>query len=180
MKTLTLKQDEHFTRYYQWIGLVVISILSIPLHFTYEWLGKLAVVGMFTPINESIWEHLKLVYWPMLLWWGIGYLIFREKKQLSPIKWLTAATVSVILTMVIIVGWYYTWTSGIGISNTVIDVGSLFIAVPIAQFVAIHVYRVVQTRRVYQILSMILWLLFAAMFIYFTFVTPDMPIFALP
>lgn len=180
MNTLKLKQDEHFTRNYQWIGLVVISLLSIPLHFTYEWLGKLDVVGIFTPINESIWEHLKLVYWPMMLWWGIGYLIFRNKQQLAPIKWLVAATVSVIVTMGFIVGWYYAWTNGIGISNTLIHVGSLFIAVPIGQLLSIHVYRVVQPRRVYQILSIILWVLFGAMFIYFTFVTPDMPIFDLP
>lgn len=54
METLKLKQDEHFTRNYYWVGLVLISLLSIPLHFTYDWLGKLNVVGMFTPINESI------------------------------------------------------------------------------------------------------------------------------
>lgn len=67
METLKLKQDEQFTRYYHWVGLVVVSLLSIPLHFTYAWLGKLNVVGMFTPINESIWEHLTLVFWPLRL-----------------------------------------------------------------------------------------------------------------
>lgn len=81
METLNLKQDELFTRHYHWLGLVLFSILSIPLHFSYAWLGKLNMVGMFTPINESIWEHLKLLFWPLLLWWGIGYLIFVIKSN---------------------------------------------------------------------------------------------------
>lgn len=67
MNTHERKQDVIFTRRYQWLGLVVISLLSIPLHFTYEWLGQQAIIGLFTPTNESIWEHLKLIYWPIVL-----------------------------------------------------------------------------------------------------------------
>lgn len=61
-----------------------------------------------------------------------------------------------------------------------IHVGSLFVAVPIGQLLAIHVYRVVQPRRVYQVLSFLLLILFGVMFIYFTFVTPDISLFDLP
>lgn len=77
--------------------------------------------------------------------------------------------------MAFIVGWYYAWVYGIGIANTVIHVGSLFVAVPIGQLLAIHVYGVIQPRRVYQVLSSLLLILFGVRFIYFTFVTPDLP-----
>ena len=112
----------------------------------------------------------------------VGHWVFdlRDKKQLSLIKWLIAATVSIMVIMTFIVGWYYAWLYRIGIANTVIHVGSLFVAVPIGQLLAIHVYGVIQPRRVYQVLSSLLLILFGVRFIYFTFVTPDQPFFDLP
>ena len=38
---------------------IFISVLGVLLHFTYEWSGDNAVVGLFSAVNESTWEHLK-------------------------------------------------------------------------------------------------------------------------
>ncbi len=67
MNTTYSKADLRFVRIYHIVGIFVICIASFPLHFSYEWSGESAIVGIFTPINESIWEHLKLVFWPLLL-----------------------------------------------------------------------------------------------------------------
>ena len=40
---------------------IFISVLGVLLHFTYEWSGDNAVVGLFSAVNESTWEHLKLL-----------------------------------------------------------------------------------------------------------------------
>lgn len=177
---VSLSVDQHFVKIYSWIGLFVVCSLSIPLHFLYEWSGENAVVGMFTPINESIWEHLKLVFWPLVFWWGLGYLIFKDKKRLSPTKWVTAGTASIFTSMLFIVGWYYTWVYALETESSIIDIGSLFLAVPIAQLIAIHLYKVVKPRTIYFILASLLVILFAGMFIWFTFNTPDLPLFIPP
>lgn len=173
-------EDKQFAKIYGWLGIVVVCIASIPLHFTYEWLGEHAIVGLFTPINESIWEHLKLVFWPLLLWWGMGYLLFRNKKKLSPAKWFTAGAASIFFSMVFIVSWYYVWVNALNTESAIIDIGSLFIAVPLAQLVAIHIYRVVEPRKIYLLLSVLLLILFAGFFIWFTFSPPDLPLFIPP
>ncbi len=173
-------QDKRFVQTYSWIGILVICLLSIPLHFLYEWAGENPLVGVFTPINESIWEHLKLVFWPLLLWWGLGYLIFRNKKKLSLTKWLIAGTASIFITMLFIVSWYYTWVYALETESSIIDIGSLFLGVPIAQLIAIHIYKVVQSRTIYLILSVLLLVLFAGMFVFFTFSAPDLPLFIPP
>ena len=49
------------------IGAVVTIVLGILSHFVYDWTGQNFCVGLFFPINESTWEHMKLVYFPMLL-----------------------------------------------------------------------------------------------------------------
>ena len=78
--------DKEFAKKYSWIGILVVCLASIPLHFLYDWSGEMTIISLFVPINESIWEHLKLVFWPLLLWWGFGYLVFRDRKKLSRIK----------------------------------------------------------------------------------------------
>ena len=173
-------QDNRFVRNYNWLGILIICLLSIPLHFLYEWLGENPVIGVFTPINESIWEHLKLVFWPLLVWWGVGYLIFKDKKNLSPTRWLTAGTASIFISMLFIVGWYYTWVYALETESSIIDIGSLFLAVPLSQLIAIHLYKVVKPRTVYLVLSSVIVVILAGLFVWFTFNTPDLPLFIPP
>ena len=57
------------------IGAVFTIITGTLLHFVYEWSGESLFVGIFSPINESVWEHLKLLFFPMSVWILIGYFI---------------------------------------------------------------------------------------------------------
>lgn len=47
-------------------------ILGVVLHFTFEWSNNNILVGTFSPVNESIWEHLKLLFFPM--WILVAFL----------------------------------------------------------------------------------------------------------
>lgn len=180
MNATRTAEDVRFSRRWGWIGIVVVCPLSIPLHFLYEWSGELTLVGMFTPINESIWEHLNLVYWPLLIWWGAGYFLYKDKKSLSFEKWLPAAAVSILFSMIFISSWYYVWTVAFATESSIIDIGSLFIAVPLGQLIAIHVYRVIKPRAVYWGSAIILLIFIGALFIYFTFAPPNLPFFIPP
>ena len=51
-------------------------ILGTIFHFTYEWSGKKVIIGLFSAVNESTWEHLKLLFFPMLITTFIGYFFF--------------------------------------------------------------------------------------------------------
>ena len=46
------------------IGFVFVSVIGTLAHFVFEWSGNNTVVGLFCPINESPWEHLKLIFFP--------------------------------------------------------------------------------------------------------------------
>lgn len=48
-------------------GILFINLFGILLHFLYDFSGKVLIVGIFAPINESIWEHLKLGFYPIIL-----------------------------------------------------------------------------------------------------------------
>ncbi len=49
------------------ISFIIASLLGVIFHFIYGWSGENAVAGLFFPVNESTWEHLKLIFFPILL-----------------------------------------------------------------------------------------------------------------
>ena len=53
---------------YELIGFFVVVVLGIAFHFAYDFSNNSTIIGIFTPINESVWEHLKLLFYPYLLY----------------------------------------------------------------------------------------------------------------
>lgn len=49
---------------YFFISFIVFTLLGSLLHFAYSMFGSNILVGMVSPVNESIWEHLKLIFFP--------------------------------------------------------------------------------------------------------------------
>ena len=43
------------------IGILAVWVSGSLFHFVYDWTGKNTFIGMFFPINESTWEHMKPV-----------------------------------------------------------------------------------------------------------------------
>ncbi|MCI6019517.1 MAG: DUF6512 family protein, partial [Clostridiales bacterium] len=50
------------------IGTLFVLILGTLSHFFYEWSNQNFFVGLVSPVNESTWEHMKLLFFPMLLY----------------------------------------------------------------------------------------------------------------
>ena len=51
-----------------YIGMVLISIVGTILHFTYELSKHNKFVAIFSAVNESTWEHIKICITPTFLW----------------------------------------------------------------------------------------------------------------
>ncbi|MFW9925127.1 MAG: DUF6512 family protein, partial [Candidatus Thorarchaeota archaeon] len=49
---------------WQIVGGIVIFSLGALWHFMFEWFGGWPPIGWFLPVNESVWEHIKLMFWP--------------------------------------------------------------------------------------------------------------------
>lgn len=75
------------------------------LHFLYEWLPN-AVTALFSPVNESLWEHIKLIFWPFL---GAALVLNRDRPGgIRP--WLLVLPGLCALTLGL--GWVYHVTLG--------------------------------------------------------------------
>lgn len=58
------------------VGIPIIFCCGSALHFAFEWCGRLPIVAPFAAVNESVWEHLKLAFWPAVLYAVVEYAAF--------------------------------------------------------------------------------------------------------
>lgn len=52
-------------------GFFFVAATGTLCHFVFEWSGCRFLAGLFCPVNESTWEHIKLLFFPALI-----YIIF--------------------------------------------------------------------------------------------------------
>ena len=50
------------------ISIVIISIVGTLSHFLYDISNHNKFIGLFSAVNESTWEHIKIALTPTLLW----------------------------------------------------------------------------------------------------------------
>ena len=62
---------------YQVVGLTFTALLGTILHFLYEW-TNLLFVAPISAVNESTWEHMKLVFIPSFLFSIIQSFIYKK------------------------------------------------------------------------------------------------------
>ena len=157
---------------WQLMGFAVTSLGGTLLHFLYEWLGKAVWIAPFSGVNESTWEHMKLLFWPMFIFAIVQSFFFRENEDFWCVK-LKGIVLGLILIPVI----FYTYNGVIGHSPDWINIAIFFIAAAIA-----YIYEARQLKREATScknpkLAIALLCAIAILFVLFTFVTPEISIF---
>lgn len=118
---------------YWQIGAVLFTwILGTLLHFTYEWSGENSFVGIFSAVNESTWEHLKLAFFPMLIFSIIEGIFIYQKSN----NYIEAKTIAIFLAILLITTIFYTYTGILGINIAIIDILSFYISVLLSEWIA--------------------------------------------
>lgn len=102
---------------------IFISVLGVLLHFTYEWSGDNAVVGLFSAVNESTWEHLKLLFFPFLLLTILEVLL---RGNMLPEQFLPARVLGILAGMGGIVVGFYTLQGVLGRNYDALNIALYF------------------------------------------------------
>jgi hypothetical protein len=157
---------------YEIVGTLFIILLGSAFHFTYELSGRVAVVGAFSAVNESVWEHLKLPFWPSLFWMLIE--IYPLRKAVS--NFFTAKVIGTIVMVVIIPAVFYAYTVFTE-EMLAVDIATFMIAVIIGQIVSCRIFKKGNPSKRTEMITMIVIVLLAIMFISFTFYPPHLSIF---
>lgn len=169
--------------YFIWslITSICIVILGSGWHFLYSICGESKLVAWFAPVNESVWEHLKLTLYPIL----IVLLIFHALHLIPnhPPIWqvmLVAAT-SILTANLIIVSIYYVFAGGFHLSGMAVDLTAYGIGILSGQIVAaVHILPFRKIPRWVSVLGCLYLVIMLAITAIFSYYPPDVPIFIPP
>ena len=156
------------------VGIPILFLVGGFLHFAYGLAGNNVLIGMIAPVNESVFEHMKMVL-PLVLWWSLYYVCNGVKYNINRDKWFWACTVSLACSILTIPTVAYTYRNAFGIESVVFDVFILLFAIAVGQMIGIHVYR--YGKGVSFVTSLTIIALIVVMFVVFTFWPPHTPIF---
>lgn len=153
-------------------GALFIIFLGTLMHFVYEASGYNYIVGSFSPVNESVWEHLKMAFFPSILWTLIEMTQIRKTINNYFVSKAVGTYIMVFLIPVI----HYAYTAFMD-GNLIVDIGSFFVAVIIGQTVSFFLFNRTKKSKLQQYIAIATLVILGALFIVFTFYPPHVDMF---
>ena len=155
-------------------SIIFVAVLGTILHFTFKWSNCNLLIGAFSAVNESTWEHLKLLFFPMLITTILGY--FYIGKDLS--SFLCARVFGIISAILFTIIFFFTYTGILGRNIAFLNILTFYVAVIIGEYIS---YRVMSSNLNCNT-STAIWalaLLFFC-FVFFTYFPPEIGLFLDP
>lgn len=153
----------------------LLFIIGSTFHFLYDFSGNSPIIGAIAAVNESIWEHQKMVVLPILSWWIIYYFLKRNKQQINRDKWFTGLATALIVAIFSMPMIFYFYSSALGRHFLVVDISLVFVSIALGQTIGNHIYSYAKAMPFFVSVSIILVIVIA--FIIFTFFPQLIPWF---
>lgn len=160
---------------WQLFGFAFTSLGGTLLHFLYDWLGKSGFIAALSGVNESTWEHMKLLFWPMFIYAVIESFFFRERENFWCVK-LKGILVGIILIPVL----FYTYNGVVGKSPDFINIAIFFISAAAAYICETRLFNTETAHPCSKNRAFFILCVIAFLFVLFTFRTPEISIFKDP
>jgi len=160
---------------WQVISVLWILVAGSLLHFTYEWSGKSPIVGAFSAVNESVWEHLKLGYWSMIFFCLIEYPFLKDMVG----NYFFAKAVGITAMNAFIVVFFYLYVALTGKHSLFFDI-LLYIIGAVIFGILNYTIMIKKHDGKLNRLGVALLVIFGFTFILFTYFPPNLKIFKAP
>jgi len=155
------------------VGIAFISILGSVLHFVFEWSGELKYVGIISPVNESVFEHLKLTFWPALFYAAITYRFLRKSTN----NFLIAKTAGIYVMPAAIIALAYSYTGITGNESLAADIVIFIVGVALGQLTSYKLLIRDRLPRVFHMVAVGCLVALGLIYILFAYYPPHLPLF---
>ncbi len=122
----------------KFIAVIIIFLLAFPFHFLYDWFPN-SIFSIFFPVNESVWEHMKLLYTPIIFYGVIDYYLL-TKYNIKFNNFLFALFISAIISIPIYLTIYLPIYYKFG-ENFFISISILLIVIIISQIINYYIQK---------------------------------------
>ncbi len=147
-------------------------------HFAFDFSGKNYFVGLFVPVNESIWEHLKLLFFPFIITMFFEYFIYGKRVY----SFFSSKFLGLIIGIISIITNYYTAIGAFGIDSMALNIGIFILSVIIAY--AVSYMRILRNPKaaggLWETTAIFLMGILFTLFMTFTYYPPHIPLFLDP
>ena len=159
----------------QLIGFVITSIGGTIMHFLYTWFNEPVWLAPFSSVNESTWEHIKLLFWPMFIFAVIQKFFFNNREDFWCVK-LRVILLGISLIPVI----FYTYNGVIGKSPDWINITIFFVSLAMVYIYETHLFNTNKLLCKKNKFPLLILCIIALLFVIFTFNAPKIGIFKDP
>lgn len=160
---------------WQFAGITFTAVLGTILHFLYGWIEN-PVVAVFSAVNESTWEHMKLLFFPALLFACIQFPFLRRE---FPDFWQIKC-VGILIGLLLIPTLFYTLNGVFGKTPDWLNILTFFIAVALAYFIEGKLFQNHNLSAFPAVWAIVILVLIALSFMIYTFTPPSIPLFQDP
>jgi hypothetical protein len=165
--------SKKLVRTWELFGVVVIFFVGAALHFAFEWSGYWKPIAWFVAINESTWEHLKLAFWPGIIWGLAGYFVVGKATSNYWFgKALGLLSMPLIITVI-----FYSYTTALGKNYLWVDILSFLFAISAGQFISYWLFSTSKLNASFQWLGVLVIAGMTLAFVLFTYMPPHLFIF---
>lgn len=161
--------------FWQFAGLVFTSVVGTLLHFLYDWTDS-TLVALFSAVNESTWEHMKILFFPMLAFAVFESRYFAKDYQ----NFWCSKLVGVLTGLALIPIMYYTYTGVLGISVDWFNIAIYFIAAAVSFLLETQLIKRDKCFCISSVSTIIILCVITFLFIVYTFAPPKIPLFQDP
>ena len=158
------------------IGIGAIVVGGTLFHFAFELSGELVPVGVFAAVNESVFEHLKLTYWPTLIYAAFTYGVIRSSSS----NFIIAKTAGAYVMPLAIIVIFYAYTTITGTEILIIDILSFIVAVALGQLASYKILTMDRLPNSLHIVALLFLVVLAVTYGVFTFYPLKVPFFQDP
>ena len=176
MNTAFTAQERKRIKTAEIVSFIIASILGVIFHFVYNWSGQIRILGFFVPINESIWEHLKLIFYPIIIVSLAEYWIGNIHSE----NFLCIKTRSIWLGILSTVILFYTYSGVLGQVKDWVNILIYFIAMGMAYCFSYRRLAQLKPAKSAPVLCIIGLTVAAILFMIFSLYPPTLGIFAEP
>ena len=156
-------------------GAIFVLVLGTLSHFFFQWSNDNLIVGLFSAVNESTWEHMKLIFYPMLL-----YSVFAIPRLKGNYPCITSAFLSGTLTGTFLIPViFYTYTGILGYHLFILDILTFVLSVMAAFYLVFQLSVSCSMNRFLPFLYFLVYFMILS-FAVFSFFPPNIGLFADP
>ena len=154
----------------KWIlSYLIAAGAGVLLHFLFHWFPN-PVLALVSPVRESVWEHVKLLYFPLL---GTSLLLTRGNKGIGRTPWL----LSTVAVCAIMLGAGYLYHVTLRGESLYVDLALYFVLLAVGFLLPRVLWPLCEWPGTDKA-AVALAALLGALIVWFTFFPPDAALFA--